>query len=221
MARLAERAYERLAPEQRPVARALLLRLAGVGEGGAAVRRRVPLAEFEDTAEVLTALADHRLVTIREGEAEVAHEALFREWPRLRSWLEDDAQGRRVHHDLGVAARQWIDGGRDSTELYRGARLAAAVDWAAAHEPELSVHEREFLGAARAQSGRAHRQLQLVLAGVGALLVLALITGVVALDERGNARDEAVAAAAQRLAAQALVAGSSTGRCCSPHRALR
>ena len=69
------------------------------------------------------------------------------------------------------------------------------------------MDQREFLGAARAQSGRAHRQLQLVLAGVAALLVLALIAGVVALDERGNARDEAVAAAAQRLGAQALVEG--------------
>ena len=207
VARLAERAYERLTPEQRPVARTLLLRLTGVGEGGAAVRRRVPLAELEDAADVLTALADHRLVTIREGEAEVAHEALFREWPRLRTWLEDDAQGRRVHHDLGVAARQWVDGGRDAAELYRGARLASAIDWAAGHDPELSVDEREFLGAARAASGRAHRQLQLVLAGVAALLVLALIAGVVALDERGNARDEAVAAAAQRLGAQALVEG--------------
>jgi WD40 repeat protein len=41
--------------------------------------------------------------------------------------------------------------------------------------------------------------------GVAALLVLAVIAGLVALDQRGNARDEAVAADAQRLGAQALV----------------
>jgi len=44
----------------------------------------------------------------------------------------------------------------------------------------------------------------MVLAGVAALLVVAVIAGAIALNERGNARDEAVAAAAQRLGAQAL-----------------
>ena len=43
-----------------------------------------------------------------------------------------------------------------------------------------------------------------MLAGVASLLVLAVIAGLVALDQRGNARDEALAAAAQRLGAQAL-----------------
>jgi hypothetical protein len=41
----------------------------------------------------------------------------------------------------------------------------------------------------------------MVLAGVAGLLVLAVIAGLVALNERGNARDEAVTAAAQRLGA--------------------
>ena len=53
-------------------------------------------------------------------------------------------------------------------------------------------------------SERAQRRLRLVLAGVAALLVLAVIAGVVALDQRGNARAEATAADAQRLGAQAL-----------------
>ena len=30
-----------------------------------------------------------RLVTIGEGEVEVAHEALLREWPRLGTWIEE------------------------------------------------------------------------------------------------------------------------------------
>ena len=39
-------------------------------------------------------LADGRLVTVSGEEAEVAHEALLREWPRLRGWLEEDVEGR-------------------------------------------------------------------------------------------------------------------------------
>ena len=55
---------------------------------------------------------------------------------------------------------------RDPGGLYRGARLAAALDWAASHDPELDATERAFLDAARRASGRAQRRLRLVLAGV-------------------------------------------------------
>ena len=43
-----------------------------------------------------------------------------------------------------------------------------------------------------------------MLAGVASLLVIAVVAGLVALDQRGNARAEATVAAAQRLGAQAL-----------------
>jgi DNA-binding SARP family transcriptional activator/WD40 repeat protein len=205
VARLAERAYEQLPAARRPVARRILLRLAE-GEGDAVVRRRVPLAalEGEGVEGTLSVLADQRLVTIGEGEVEVAHEALLREWPRLRGWLEEDAEGRRVQAHLIGAARDWQAGGRDPGELYRGARLAAALDWAASHGAELNEGERAFLDASRAAGERSHRRLQAVLAGVAALLALALVAGVVALEQRGSARQEAVAADAQRLGSRAL-----------------
>jgi WD40 repeat protein len=205
VARLAERAYGRLDGDGRRTARAVLLRLAGEGEGEAVVRARVALDEFGDDARpVLEELTDSRLLTVTEGEVEVAHEALLREWPRLRGWLEDDAEGRRLHRHLRAAASEWDAGGRDRGELYRGARLAAARDWAADHDPELAARERAFLDASAAASERAHRRLRMVLAGVAALLVLAVIAGAIALNERGHAHDEAVAADAQRLGAQAL-----------------
>ena len=112
------------------------------------------------------ALADDRLLTIGAGTVEVAHEALLREWPRLRGWLEEDAQGRRLHHHLRDAARDWDARGRDPGELYRGARLAVALEWAAGHEPDLNATERAFLDAGRTASGRAQRRLRVVLAGV-------------------------------------------------------
>jgi WD40 repeat protein/DNA-binding SARP family transcriptional activator len=212
VARLAERTYEQLKPAHREVARRILLRLAGEGEreGGLLVRRRVELIELEGerndgVADVLSVLADDRLVTIDEGEVEVAHEALLREWPRLRGWLEEDAQGRRLHHQLRNAAREWDASGRDPGELYRGARLASTLDWAADHEADLSATERAFLAESRAASERSQRRLRAVLAGVAALLVLAVIAGAIALEQRANARDEATAAEAQRLGARALL----------------
>ena len=207
VARLAERAYERLEPERRPVARRIFLRLAGDGDQDAVVRRRVPTAELDGdgVAEVLTVLADERLVTLGEDEVEVAHEALLREWPRLRGWLEEDAQGRRLHAHLREAARGWEDAGRDPGELYRGARLASALEWAAAHDGEPNAVERDFIAASRAASQRSQRRLRAVVAGLGVLLALAVVAGAVALDQRAGARREATAAEAQRLGARALV----------------
>ncbi len=205
VARLAESAYVALDPPQQAAARRLMLRLTDEGEPGAIVRRRLALAELDaEHATVVAQLSEQRLLTVSDGAVEVAHEALLREWPRLRGWLDEDVQGRRLHRRLSDAARAWDADGRDAGSLYRGGRLASALDWAAEHDPELDATERAFLDDSQRASGRAQRRLRAVLAGVVSLLVLAVIAGVVALDQRSSARAEATTAAAQRLGAQAL-----------------
>ncbi|HET8949137.1 MAG TPA: hypothetical protein VFN44_01465 [Solirubrobacteraceae bacterium] len=205
VARLAENAYLELQPAEQVAARMLLLRLCDEDESGAIVRRQIALAELRsDTAAVVTRLADLRLLTVFDGAVEVAHEALLREWPRLRGWLDEDSHGRRLHRQIGDAARAWDADGRDPGGLYRGARLASALDWAAGHDAELSPIERAYLDDGRRASGRAQRRLRMVLGGVLALLALALLAGAVALQQRANARSEATMAEAQRLGAQAL-----------------
>ena len=157
-------------------------------------------------------LADDRLVTVGEEGVEVAHEALLREWPRLRAWLQEDAEGRRVQRHLLQAAREWESAGRDPAELYRGARLTAALEWTAERDAELSAPEREFVAASRAAAEQeaerrrvAHRRLQGLFVALAGLLLLAVLAGAVALSQRGEARDAAQAADAQRLGAQALI----------------
>ena len=76
--------------------------------------------------EVIGLLADSRLLTLNEGTLEPAHEALLREWPRLRAWIEEDREGLRIERQLELAAREWRRLGRDEDALYRGARLAEA-----------------------------------------------------------------------------------------------
>ena len=129
VARIAEEAYEGFTPEQRETARAILLRLASA-DGDVATRRRVPLVELEletneDARRVVSALTDRRLVTVSEEALEVAHEALLREWPRLSEWLEEDAEGRRLHGHVIRAAKEWDEGGpgrRPSSTAERGSR---------------------------------------------------------------------------------------------------
>jgi DNA-binding SARP family transcriptional activator/WD40 repeat protein len=209
VARLAEEAFVGLDDDRQAIARKLLVRLADEDESGAVVRRRVALADLgtgrgDELTDVVERLVDRRLLTVSDGAVEVAHEALLREWPRLREWLADDAEGRREHRRLSDAARAWDADARDPGSLYRGARLAAALDWAAGRDGDLSPTERAFLDDSRNASEHAQRRLHMMLAGVATLLVIAVIAGVVALDQRGDARAEATAADAQRLGAQAL-----------------
>ena len=198
----------------------MLLRLAGSGEQDAIVRRRVRLGELEvdrdeQAARVLEVLARSRLLTVGDEAAEVAHEALLREWPRLRGWLEEDVEGRRLHRHLTDAARDWSSGEREAGGLYRGARLASALDWAAQHGGELNRLEQDFLEHSRLVSEReaernrrVNRRLRTLLAGAAVALIVAIAAGLLALDQRGDARDAAVAADAQRLGAEAVTAES-------------
>jgi DNA-binding SARP family transcriptional activator/WD40 repeat protein len=202
VARLAEQTYTRFDDVEREAARRLLLRLADEGTD-APVRRRVPLAQLGDDV-VLEALADARLVTVGDGFAEVAHEALLRDWPRLRDWLEADAEGRAVHRELAAHAEAWDAHGRDEADLYRGARLAAAVEWADAHPDDANGTERAFLAASQRASQRALRQLRWIAAGLAALLAVAIAAGAVAFAQRQAARHDARVALASRLGAQAV-----------------
>jgi WD40 repeat protein len=221
VARLAEGTYAQIPDERKPIVRAIMLRLVGEGEGegegDAPVRRRAPLSELdlernEDVADVLATLADSRLVTVGEGSVEVAHEALLREWPRLREWIEEDTDWRRLRRHITQAATEWDAGGRDQGELYRGARLAAALDWTADHALDVNELEREFVTESRDVSEketkrvrRTNRRLRGLLGGVAVLLAAALAGGIFAFIQRGEARDAETAQFAQRLGAQALV----------------
>jgi WD40 repeat protein len=167
------------------------------------VRRRVPLAQLGDAA-VLETLADARLVTLGDGFAEVAHEALLRDWPRLRDWLEADAEGRAVHRELAAHAEAWDARGRDDADLYRGARLAAAAEWADEHPGDANETERAFLAASQRAATGALRRLRWIAGGLAALLAVAIAAGAVAFVQRESARRDARLALASRLGAQAV-----------------
>lgn len=169
IASTAESTLYKLLPEQRAIARSIFLRLTELGEGTQDTRRRVALSElfsFPEQApavmDVLEVLVDARLIIAAEGTVEVAHEALIREWPALREWLDEDRQGLRLHRRITEAAQEWERLGRDDEALYGGLRLAQALEWAETHLAELNVVEREFLEASKfhAEQDIAEREAQ-------------------------------------------------------------
>jgi WD40 repeat protein/DNA-binding SARP family transcriptional activator len=153
--------YQRLTAEQQALARNIFLRLTDLGEETQATRRRAEIAELvlspgslSAVQEVLGILAEARLVTLGEHTAEVAHEALIREWPVLRQWLSEDRQGLLLHRHLTDAAQEWEAMGQDEGELYRGARLEQALSWASANRERLNPLETAFLAASRGLAER-------------------------------------------------------------------
>ncbi len=211
IARTADAVVDALPEAQRELTRGVFLRMTELGEGIEDTRRRVTIDELvpvsatpESVNELLQRLADARLITLDEGSAQVAHEALIREWPRLRGWLDEDRTGMRIHRELSHAARLWDAGGRESSDLYRGARLAAARELPA----ELNATERAFVEASVHESGRERRRLRSLLAAASVLLLVAIAAGVLSLVQRDNALDAESAAEAQALTADAERVGA-------------
>lgn len=154
IAQTAESTYQQLTPEQQAIARNIFLRLTELGEGTEDTRRRAKIGELipqrqadADVRAVLKILADARLITLGEDTADVAHEALIREWPMLREWLAQDREGLRLHRRITEAAHEWEFLERDHGSLYRGARLAQANEFAQAKGTALNELERAFLAA--------------------------------------------------------------------------
>jgi WD40 repeat protein/transcriptional regulator with XRE-family HTH domain len=149
---------DQLDRSQQEQAREVFLRLTELGEGTEDTRRRARLTELvrlsseaAQVRSVLNTLAEARLITLNEDSAEVAHEALIREWARLHEWLTQDREGLRIHRHLTDAAREWEALGRDAGALYRGARLAQAREWTASSDDRLNETEHAFLAASVAQ----------------------------------------------------------------------
>ena len=208
VARLAEDAYTTLADSHQAQARRVLLQLVALGDEGAAERRRRPLDDFDgDDIALLGTLADRRLVTISEGTAELAHEALLREWPRLRGWIDEDREGLRVERNLEDAAREWQRLKKDPGALHRGARLAEARDWSESSDHTLGDLERAFLDASLAREDRDRRTRRRVLTLVFGILAAGLIgiaiVAAIAIDQGNETERQRDLAASGGLALEA------------------
>jgi DNA-binding SARP family transcriptional activator/WD40 repeat protein len=207
--------------EQRTACRRILLRLA-VNEDGSWVRRwtrRTELVHTDDraAAAALAVLTDRRLVVARADDLGIAHEALLTGWPRLRGWLEDGRARAAVLARLAATTAAWEQSDRDPAELYRGTRLQAALDTAAANPDDLAPLEWEFLSEsareadrqlseqrARAdREARGRRRARIVASGLAITLVFAASAGTYAITQQRRAQQAAESARQAALAADA------------------
>lgn len=221
IAKRADAVFESYDAERQSITRRVMLRLTQPGEGTEDTRRRATLGELvtgldeaEKVREVVTALADARLLTTDGGSGErsvvveVSHEALIRGWPRLRAWVEEDRQGLHTHRRLTEAAQDWERSGRDDGLLFSAARLAQIAEWREHNFDALNDLERVFLDAstklaARERLAAQRRRHRVITALIVALALISAASIYAFIQSRLAARrgDEAFA---RELAANAM-----------------
>ncbi|MBB4909635.1 nSTAND1 domain-containing NTPase [Actinophytocola algeriensis] len=197
----ADGVYNRLPEPDRWALRAALLRMVTLLDGGGIARRRARRDEVPPR--ILESLVAARLVTVDRDTVALSHDALLTAWPRLREWVEEDRQGLLIRQQLAEAAGAWRKSGQDRGDLYRGARLAAALDWSGGRT-DITPDEHAFLQASDRDRRRTTRRLRVLVAGLASLLAVALVAGVVAVISRADAQDQRNVALSRQFAAESL-----------------
>ena len=196
----AERALRSIAPEEQTTlpstppsqhlldvaASTFVPALAQLNEQGATMRRIESWNSFNaEQRQLLQQFERWRLVVRRrDGDAvtvEVAHEALFRGWARLREWLDVERARLETLRLLEAAAAIWDRRGRPLGFLdHRGTRLedATALDKLSYYSNRLSDVDHQYLVACRKEEQAATRRTRWVRASIYTLL-LSIIAGLV------------------------------------------
>ncbi|MFF2954917.1 hypothetical protein ACFVVU_26660 [Kitasatospora sp. NPDC057965] len=213
--------------QQRIAQRALtaLVRPADQALNIPAARQQLSLGELRELAadddtpqaleavdEVLTVLSRHRVITTdRTHEpgpasaaagtpmAELIHDALIRDWPALRRWMEQDAHLYDWLHRTRAQHTRWQKH-HNPQDLPAGTLLAEGMDLAR-RSRRLPAELAAFLEAGRRRQQAAARRGRLLKAVLAALLVFALAASGVLFRQLQAAVTAEEVAESRRLAA--------------------
>ncbi len=214
LAQHAEQLLESLPEADRPLVREAFRHLV-TADGTRAVISRADLEQVLGgptqppgrAAAVIDRLVDGRLLVASEGDGnevriEVIHEMLLLSWPRLVTWMRQDAEHARMRDQLRAAARQWQDRGRARGTLWRDEALTEYLMWRARYQGQVTDLEQAF-GDASAAAQRRSARVRRVIAAVA---IAALVVGLVVLFQANRRTDaQRRVAVAARTQAQTLV----------------
>lgn len=152
LANHAESIYAQLNTADQAKVQQIFIQLVQPGEHNADIRR---LATREEVGEanwnLVARLADARLLVTNRHEitnvetVEIIHEALIRNWRRLRQWMQIDGDFRRWQEQLRVVIQQWENSNKDVGALLRGKPLIDAQEWLQQRANQMSATEQSFI----------------------------------------------------------------------------
>jgi len=188
----ADAVYGALSDREKATARNIFLSLTQINEGAEDTRRRVPKSDLitpqhpsEVVNTVLQRLTAEQLVVTNElvgkgdGRADariavvdVAHEALIRHWPLLRSWIAENRNLLSLRQKLEAKAEEWQTHKCSPDYLLRGKPLQEAKDFQSQHGKSfpLSNQSQTFIQKSLGQKRRG----RLIRAGVAVGFGLAI-----------------------------------------------
>lgn len=107
---------------------------------------------------------------------DVTHEALIRNWPLLREWLDESREMLRRQRRIEQAAQEWISAGQPATGEYllHGLRLRDAEDFLKIYPQELSAVAQTYINISCAEMRRARRESRQLRIAIPSLLVAML-----------------------------------------------
>ena len=110
--------------------------------------------------------------------AEVAHEAIFRRWDKLRDWIAAEREFLAWRSGLESARRAWqaIPAGSKDDALLMGHGLVQASNWLTRRAEDISPADREFVVVSRKVAQRRKLRVQALFGA----LVVAIIAGLAA-----------------------------------------
>jgi WD40 repeat protein/serine/threonine protein kinase len=211
LASRANEIYQGLETAEQSLARQILLNLISVNEGTESTRRRIQQQELltlhqdkDAVHRILDVFNRNRILTFdrepvtRAPTVELAHEALIREWENLRKWIDDSRDMLRTHRQLSAATQEWKKSDRDTSFLVSGSRLAQFEPLLTATDFPLNNEDRIFILASVAMRRRFVHRIQLVIAALVILTLIALGFGVLALDRQNEAEEQQNEAISER-----------------------
>lgn len=184
--------------------------LVRVNRDGAFVRQAAPFEALPEAAQDdIRRLVEARLLVNRDGAVEVAHEALFRVWPRLAEWLEGEREFLVGLDRVRDALADWeglARGTGDAGALLSGVLMERAQAWLTEHPGRLTEEEATYIrrstDAAEAETRRRRRQQRTIVWGSAAAAIVFAVLGGWAIVQGNRAQEGERAALEGRQAAE-------------------
>src|SRR5262249_55369998 len=180
--------------------RIFTLKLATVREGEEPTRGRAPRFEFTDEEwRLVCELADqpNRLLVTATSEAgetyaEVAHEAVFKRWEKLRDWIAAEREFLAWKTGLEAARRAWQATPKEmrTGALLMGVALAQAQSWLGKRREDLPVVDRNFIDQSTKRESKVRARARRAQALIYVLLV-GIILGLIGLINRAYIEEQA------------------------------
>ena len=167
----------------------------GQGEEEVPNRRTVPYRDFAASGETdqdqkagtkgfVDLFIEKRLLvadTDSQGEVtvSVAHEALLREWQRVKEWLKENREFLRMRDRLDSSLKLWVSRGKQKDDLLEpGLHLAEGEKLVKDFGPSLNREQTDYVYASIAERNRRKKaQARIRYAVMAAISVLAILAG--------------------------------------------